>query len=109
MNSFIQDLVSKGEHLESIRILLVGEWPELAGCVDPRWLKHMASKWIDPNPSRQWQDIRRYGGGYSWAAPGTYAHEGADSIIPRAPESNLGLLAASRPEPTYSLRSSYQF
>lgn len=34
--------------MESIRILLVTEWPELDGCVDLRWLKHIASKGIGP-------------------------------------------------------------
>lgn len=49
MDDFTLDLVSKGENLESIRILLETEWPELAGSVDLRWLRHKALEWIGPN------------------------------------------------------------
>ena len=49
MHDFTLDLVSKGENLESIRILLETEWPKLAGCVDLRWLRYKALEWVDPN------------------------------------------------------------
>lgn len=52
MDDFTLDLVSKGEDLESIRILLETEWPKLADCVDLRWLRHKALGWIGPNRNK---------------------------------------------------------
>ncbi len=53
MTDFTLDLISKGDNLVSVRILLETEWPKLADCVDLRWLEYIASKGIGPNPSHQ--------------------------------------------------------
>ncbi len=49
MSDFTLDLISKGENLVSVRIMLETEWPKLTDCLDLRWLEHIASKGIGPN------------------------------------------------------------
>ncbi|KAL9099829.1 MAG: hypothetical protein Q9163_004723 [Psora crenata] len=42
MTHFIKDLLANDEDPESILLLLEAEWPQMAGCVDVKWVKFCA-------------------------------------------------------------------
>lgn len=50
MTNFTLDLISKGEDLMSVRILLETEWPKLTDCVNLGWLEYLVSEGISPHP-----------------------------------------------------------
>lgn len=46
MTDFTQSRFSNGEDLESVRILLETEWPQMIGRVEVSWLRHVTKRVI---------------------------------------------------------------